>query len=311
MTAPNRAATGDLFDFSSRTKLRVSGSDRVRFLNGQITNDVRKATESGLLEACVLNAKGKMEAHIFVRAEPDCLLVDADAELRGSLQVRLERYIIADDVQIEDVTEKLSTFHLVRVSRPALPIDCKVFPAVRLADPGWDIWVDPANREEVFQQLSEQFEFCDADCAEVVRIEQGIPRWGRELTPEIIPIEAHLEARCIDYEKGCYIGQETISRMKMSRQQNKRLCGFVARNGSPLAAGMRLLLPKGEGKEVGWITSATSSRSLAMAIGLGYVKRGFNDTGSRLEAVGGESLTTPVEVDIVDLPFRHVAPQLA
>jgi folate-binding protein YgfZ len=307
MTAPNAAVTGDLFDLSSRAKLRVSGVDRVRFLNGQITNDIRKASESNALEACILNAKGKMDAHVFVRAEGNCFYVDADTELRESLQPRLERYIIADDVQIDDVTEQLSIFHVVTASRSTLPVDGKIVAAMRSIDPGWDIWAEAANRDEVFRQLSSRFKFCDNNCAEAVRIEQGIPRWGRELTPEIIPIEANLEARCIDYDKGCYIGQETISRMKMSGQQNKRLCGLVARDDSALAGGMRLLLPTDERKEVGWITSATRSESLAKHIALGYVKRAFNATGSTLEAVAPENCSTPVEVEIVDLPFPRSA----
>lgn len=305
MTAPNPAVIGHLFDLSSRVKLRVSGADRIRFLNGQITNDIRKATESGALEACVLNAKGKIDAHLFVRSEANYFLVDADAELRESLKPRLERYVIADDVQIDDVTEQLSIFHVVMASRPALPADGKTVAVTRLIDPGWDIWAEAANRNNVFQQLSEQFRFCDHDCAEVVRIEQGIPRWGRELTAEIIPIEANLETRCIDYDKGCYIGQETISRMKMSGQQNKRLCGLVARDDSPLVGRMRLLRPNDNGKEVGWITSTAFSESLVKHIALGYVKRGSNSTGSRLQAVAPDTSSKGVAVEIVDLPFRR------
>jgi folate-binding protein YgfZ len=305
MTAAGRAATDTFFDFSARTKLRLSGADRIRFLNGQVTNDIRKATESSALEACILNAKGKMDAHLFLRAETDCFIVDAAAELRDSLQPRLDRYIIADDVHVEDLTERLSIFHVLTRTRPTLRVDCKIALAMRFIEAGWDIWVEPGERDAVFAQLSQQFEFCDADCAEVFRIEQGIPRWGRELTADIIPIEANLEVRCIDYDKGCYIGQEIISRMKMSGQQNKRLCGFVARSDGVLAAGMRLVLPSEEHKAVGWITSATRSESLASQIALGFVKRGFTDTRLRLDAVGPEDVEAQVTIEIVDLPFQR------
>jgi folate-binding protein YgfZ len=131
-----------------------------------------------------------------------------------------------------------------------------------------------------------------------LRIEQGIPRWGKELTNEIIPVEANLEQRCIDYEKGCYIGQETISRMKMSGQRNKELRGLVSLKNIPLASGMRLIGP--EGKEIGWITSATLSGQREIA--LAYVKRGFNSVGSRVEVKSAEEVAVPAEV--VDLPFR-------
>jgi folate-binding protein YgfZ len=302
MTGPT-PATGKLFDFSPRTKLRVLGSERVRFLNGQITNDIRNASESRAIEACILTAKGKMEAHVFVRADGASFLVDADPELRESLQPRLERYIIADDVQIEDITDQSSIFHVLSADAPQVGTDCTVVSARRFSDRGWDIWSDTANRDDPFRDLASRFEFCDADCTEVLRIEQGIPRWGRELVPEIIPVEANLETRCIDYEKGCYIGQETISRMKMSGQQNKRLCGLIASAESSLAPGMQLL-PQGDGKEVGWITSVARPASNARQIALGYVKRGFNATGSRLRVAVGNGHSTVVEVEIVDLPFR-------
>src|SRR6266581_3515100 len=120
MTAPLQTGEGVFFDFSGRTKLRVTGSDRLRFLNGQITNDVRKATESAAIEACVLNAKGKINAHVFVSATPDCLWMDAAPELRELLFARLERYVIADDVQIEDVTDRLSIFHVLARDTPDL-----------------------------------------------------------------------------------------------------------------------------------------------------------------------------------------------
>ncbi|HET9419196.1 MAG TPA: glycine cleavage T C-terminal barrel domain-containing protein [Chthoniobacterales bacterium] len=299
---PDRA-TGKFFDFSSRAKLRVSGRDRVRFLNGQVTNDIRKASESRAIEACILTAKGKMDAHAFVHAAGDCFLLDTEPELRESLRPRLERYIIADDVQVEDVTDKLSILHLLNADAPQVSRPCTVVSATRFAEPGWDIWTDAADRDEIFRELASLFEFCDADCAEMLRIWQGIPRWGRELSPAIIPVEANLDVRCIDYEKGCYIGQETISRMKMSGQQNKRLCGLIAPPESGLSPGMHLL-PETDGKEVGWLTSVARSTSPARQIALGYVKRGFNAAGSRLRATVGDERAAAVDVEIVDLPFR-------
>src|ERR1700738_893755 len=113
MKAQLRSLDRRFFDVSARVKLRVSGSDRLRFLNGQLTNDVRKATETNAIEACVLNAKGKMEAHLFVHAKVDSFILDADPALQSTLQGRLERYVIADDVQIEDVTAQLSIFHVI------------------------------------------------------------------------------------------------------------------------------------------------------------------------------------------------------
>jgi folate-binding protein YgfZ len=294
-----------VFDLSARVKLRVAGGDRLRFLNGQVTADVRKATASSALEACVLDQKGKMNAHVFLFASADSFLLDADPELKEAFQPRLERYVIADDVAIEDVSDQLSIFHVINDAAPTLPTAKLIISARRFVRAGWDVWVDASEHEATLHQLSRIFDFCDSNCAEIFRIEQGIPRWGRELTSDIIPVEANLEERAVDYEKGCYVGQEVISRMKMSGQRNKKLCGLVSEGNVALVAGMNLVATAEQEKSVGRITSAARSEKLGKEIALGYAKRGFNAAGTTLEAVRVDDPTSPrVAVEVVDLPFE-------
>src|SRR6266566_1451161 len=305
MTQASPAGQGAFLDLSTRAKFRVTRTDRFRFLNGQITNDLRKASETVAVEACVLNAKGKMDAHIFVCALGECFLVDAAPNLREKLRARLERYVIADDVEVEDVTDQFSLFHVL--SPELQRVDGRVVSVQRFVEPGCDIWSDAAHRDALSQRLSSHFEFLDPVAAEVMRIEQGIPRWGSELTEEIIPIEANLEQRTIDYQKGCYIGQEVISRIKMSGQTNKRLCGLIPLDNVPLQPTMKLAAPSIEGKEVGWITSATHSERMGKEIALGYVKRGFNSVGTKLDALVAADFATQkpntISVEVVPLPF--------
>ena len=289
-----------VFDLSERTKILLTGSDRVRFLNGQVTNDVRKVSSSLSLAACIVNAKGRMDALVFISATPEGLLLDAEPELREALPQRLERYIIADDVTLEDVTERFSLFHVTSETEPGLPNEERWRQAARFGLPGWDLALPAEQHEAVRELLEGRYRLCDAECMEQLRIEQGIPRWGRELTNEIIPVEANLESEAIDYAKGCYIGQEVISRMKMSGQTNKRLCGLVSA-GPALAAGMKLQAHDDPTREVGWLTSATRSERLGKEIALGFVKRGHNAPGNRLLA--GAADNAPVEVEIVALPF--------
>ena len=293
-------STALVFDLSLRVKLRLKGQDRLRFLNGQCTNDVGRATESLAIEACILNAKGKLNGHIFVSAGPDCFFLDADAAQRETLAPRLERYVIADDVQIEDVSEKLSILHVLAPVKPDVGVAARLISARRFNDSGWDIWIDSALHDSVSKALSAKFQMVDPVAAEVLRIEQGIPRWGRELTDEIIPIEANLESRTVNYEKGCYIGQEVISRMKISGQTNKRLCGLVSLKSEPFAVAMNLTR---EAKNVGWITSAARSKDRQIA--LGYVKRGCNAVGTKLDGIPPEGAgTQPIVAEVVPLPFR-------
>ena len=189
------------FDLSKQLKVRVAGADRLRFLNGQITNDVRKASESSAIEACILNAKGKMDAHLFVHAEGDSFVLDADPALEPSLQPRLERYVIADDVQIENVTARLSIFHLLGEAVPELPpldphlnpldappgrdpgeegakrqvrvetdFSANIVSANRFGLAGYDIWISTSELQKVRTELEKNFELCDENCAETFRI---------------------------------------------------------------------------------------------------------------------------------------------
>ncbi len=304
MTQPSEAGRPSFLDLSARAKFRITGTDRLRFLNGQITNDLRKATETVAMEACVLNAKGKMNAHIFVCALAESFLIDAEPTLREKLGARLERYVIADDVQIEDVTDQFSLFHVLARKSPT-PEYGRIVSARRFAEPGWDIWSDSTRHDA--EKLCTAFSLLDSAAAEVMRIEQGIPRWGSDLTEEIIPIEANLEQRTIDYQKGCYIGQEVISRIKMSGQTNKRLCGLISLEDVPLQPTIKLAAPSTEGKEIGWITSATHSERMGKEIALGYVKRGFNSVGKKLDALVAADFATQkpntISVEVVPLPF--------
>ena len=152
----------------------------------------------------------------------------------------------------------------------------------RLGCDGWDLWVESGAAKEATDALTATYHAADENEWERLRIENGIPRWGHELTPDIIPPEANLAERAIDYEKGCYIGQEVISRMKMSGQVRQRLCGLVSEKG--LYPGMELRV---EEKVVGRVTSAVFSARTNSNIGLAIFKRGYNDIGTSLLASNG------------------------
>ncbi len=300
MTAELRPEEGALFDLTPRAKLRITGADRLRYLNGQVSNDVRKACENSTVHACVLSAKGRINADVYITTDGESYLLDTEPEMRDQLTARLDRYIIADDVGLADASNDFALFHVIGPNTPAAKGAVAVRSANRFGCAGTDIWLPRASHEEAVQALSAQLPLCARDCAEMFRIEQGIPRWGAELSEGIIPTEANLETSAIDYSKGCYIGQEVVSRIKMSGQTNKRLCGLVARATGPLRSGMRLTAV--DGKEVGAVTSATDSRRLGKRIALGFVKRGFNSIGMQLLGRHeGSDATT--ELEIVRLPF--------
>ena len=292
---------GGVADLSHRAKFILTGSDRVRYLNGQVSNDVRKLTEGEAIYACVMTAKGKMCGDVFISAGPDFLRLDADAALREGLAARLERYIISDDVALEDVTEKFSIIHRIMPrgshSRYFGEDDDKQSYTLltnrffRIHEV-CDFFVERSSFESVWKNLGEQSAVIDEEMQEVLRIEAGIPRWGFELSEDTIPVEAGLDKTAIDYNKGCYIGQEVISRIKSVGHVNKELRGFVS--DQPLAANMQLFAANDSAKSVGRLTSAAYSFGLARHAALGYLKRGVD--ASILTARDANDKTCEVEV---------------
>jgi folate-binding protein YgfZ len=200
--------------------LEFRGPDAVRFLNGQVTQDVRKVMASGdVLPSCVTDAKGKLQFRVWlVKANADdAVLVFCTGEMLEDLEARLTRYLIADDVEVRNVSDKIA-----------------------LGD----------------------FTFPHADLSERERIERGIPRWGAEITAGMLPPEAGLDVTDISYNKGCYIGQEVISRIKSAGKVNRRLVKLAFEGLGQLGE-----FTNAEGKACGEITSVEGD------LGLGYLKR--------------------------------------
>jgi len=301
-----------LLDLNARAKFRLSGSDRVRYLNGQVSSDIRKLGQHEARPACVMTAKGKMNGLIWVLAAGEALQIDVEEELRESLSMRLERYIIADDALLDDVTEEQGLAHLLGFAGlpegGALPDGATGYRSRRFGAEGIDIigprdalallargegaifkFLQAASGAAAAGQSAGVFPV-DTETAEVLRIECGIPLWGRELDENTIPVEAGLEKETIDYHKGCYIGQEIISRIKSIGRVNRNLCGFAL--SAPLEPGTRLL--DGE-KEAGVLTSVAWSDALEATIALGYLRRGTEST--KLRGPGA------VEAETRPLPF--------
>src|SRR5688572_17810412 len=134
-----------MVDLSDRVKLALRGGDRVRYLNGQVTSNVSRLAEGVSQPACILSAKGKLAADVWIAATGDALLVDADATLRETLQGRLERYIIADDVTIDDLSDEEKLVHLLTPSLDgALPPAVRIFHSRRFGAAGYDLWIPAA-----------------------------------------------------------------------------------------------------------------------------------------------------------------------
>lgn len=262
--------SGAAVNLSHRAKFQLTGTDRVRYLNGQVTNDVRRATTTQALYACVTDAKGRIAGDVFIRATADSLLLDAEAESRETLALRLERYIVADDVELADVTEAWQLWHVFGgAEAPADAVKSN-----RFGSEGFDLWLPADAAAPTFDETAV---LSDED-AETWRILHKIPRWPNELNPETFPPEAGLMERAMDFSKGCYIGQEILSRIKTTGKMPREMLAFETdgevNSGDDIHAD----------KTVGKVTSTALHPLTGIRIGLGMVRQGT--TGSDLTAAG-------------------------
>ncbi len=288
---------GLVADVSDRVQLELTGADRVRYLNGQVTSNVTRLAPGQTQPACVTTAKGRLCAEVFITATADALLIDADASLRESLPARLERYIVADDVMLSEAASGTRLIHLIGGDSSAFA-DFPLVAARRFGIDGWDLRIAPDELpHSLLQLIDAHFTPLDEPAQETLRIERGIPRWGSELDENTLPPEAGLDRTHVDFHKGCYIGQEVISRIKSVGHVNRELVGFVSQ-GAPLTSGMTIFSDTAPEKSAGTITSAAWSLALEKSIALGYLKR-----GTAMHGLTARSATADAPVIAQALPF--------
>jgi aminomethyltransferase len=299
-----------ILDLSYRGRFCVTGSDRVRFLHGQVTNDIKSLKTGEGCYAAIVSAKGKMQADVNIYHLPDELLLDFEPRLNSSLLQRLEKFIIADDVQVVDVAGQygllsvqgpeseavLRRMDLV-AEVPARPFsfcsaadatlgEVYVMNRARLGTTGFDLFVPQASLETLFEKLVNlarlvEGRACGWDSLETVRLEQGIPRFGVDMDENNFPHECGIEGLALSYTKGCYIGQEVLNRIHTLGHVNRELRGLRLEEGLKILPKPREMLFR-QGREVGYITSAVTSQRLKANLALGYVRKECNEIGTEL-----------------------------
>jgi tRNA-modifying protein YgfZ len=269
-------------DLGMPALLEFRGPDAVRFLNGQLTQDVRRVAGSAIsLPSCVTDAKGKLQFRVTLTDRGDGVLwVECPAGPAGGLEARLTRYLIADDVEVVDLTGQFALSHGLG-TMAGFPPAAIVRESGRFGAAGKDVWVPVGDA----LMLADDALPLAGDELEAFRIANGVPFWGRELVEGMLPPEALLDITDISYQKGCYIGQEVISRIKSAGKVNRKLTRFVFDADAAVIPGP---LVNGAGE----ITSVSPLASGTERHALGYLKRGA--VAPFYQNVGGESvLVTP------------------
>ncbi len=277
---------------SPRALWRLTGPDAARYINGQATNDVAGLADGHACYAAVCTAKGRMEGDVSIARRSGEFYLDADPVLREGLGARLEKYLIADDAVFEDVSDLWGLSHVFGATPPPVPEAGFVIAYARFGLPGHDVWI--ANPTAVIAGPA-----VEADVLETLRLEHGIPRWGAELTTATLPPEAGPRMlSAISYTKGCYVGQETIARLKSVGHVNRTLVFLRSDSAAFPAVGAKL--HQGD-HESGIVTSSGYSPRLEKGIALGYTQLQSAACGVSLHA-GGLNLTVAAPLSGETMP---------
>ncbi|MXV73656.1 aminomethyl transferase family protein [Candidatus Poribacteria bacterium] len=323
-----------IVDLSYRSRHQLTGDDRAKFLHRIISNDIEGLSAGQGTYATLLTHRGKIIADLNIYVLEDAIIIDAAPETAENLFGELDKYIIADDVELSDLTAETGAMavHGPKSSELVQSVlgvsDVAALPerhnCVREVDErfkhpivcvrtdttgevGYMLYTAAEALASLWEALmteGSQFNVQPIgwNALESLRIEAGIPRYGTELTDAVIPLEAELE-HAIDFEKGCYIGQEIVARMKYRGHPNRLLRGIeiddspTFEDGCELRPGARVF--NGE-KEVGWLTSTTFAPTLGKQVALGYVRIAVTEAGSRVQI---ETSNGQVDATVVLLPF--------
>lgn len=330
-----REGAAGLIDLSSRGRIRVSGSEAVMFLNGLITNDMKTLAANHWMAAAFPNVQGRLIAAVrVVRLEDDqtgkksspVFLLDTEPATHERLMKTIQRFTLAGDFHVDDITGTTALLSIqglraAEIVENVLGSEFKEIPrdgaretewqqssaivvrATHTAEEGFDLIVGSEKAAALRDSLvAAGARPVGYEALETMRIEAGIGRYGQDMDETNVVSEANLDD-AVSFSKGCYIGQEIIARIKYRGHVAKKLAGLLFEKTVAVEAGAAIKSMEGkstDGKEIGRITSATSSPRLGVSIALGYVRYEHLTPGTSVKVV---TSTAEVTATVHELPF--------
>jgi tRNA-modifying protein YgfZ len=282
-------------DMSGRGQIRVTGEDRARLLHAMTTNDVNRLEPLHGLYAFFLTAQGRIIGDANIYNLGDSLWLDTEPESREQVLSHLDKYIIADDVELEDESEQwamvgiegpesLRTAAQLEPDVPQSSFEIKPWRAgyavytAQTGPVGLRIFVPASQKPALVQQLNALgVPQASADDVKTVRLENGRPRYGEDISERYLVQETQILS-AVSFNKGCYLGQEIVERVRSRGQVHRLLTPIRIRSKQVPAPGTKLRLG---GKEAGETTSAAFSPALNEVVALAYVRAENAAKGAR------------------------------
>ncbi len=312
------------FERANRGRIVVSGRDRASYLHGLLTNDIASLAAGEGRYAAYLTPQGRMIADLFVYELGDIMLLVVPGNTKDTLLAKFDQFIFSEDVQLGDVTDAFAEIAVIGPEAArVVAAGINGLDATRLrelpehgniraesggrpviitrvmdtGEPGYDVFVERDQIDAFTEMMAAKGAAValDAETVETLRIEAGVPLFGRDMDEDTIPLEAGIESRAISFTKGCYVGQEVIIRV-MHRGHGRvarKLVGLTLDGEVVPAIGASI---RAGDREVGLVTSSTFSPALNKPIALGYAHRDFVAPGTAA-AIDGTLAT------VTELPF--------
>ena len=304
-----------VFDLGFRARISLIGSDRVRWMNGMVTNNVRDLAVDRGVYAFMLSPQGHILGDMYVFNMGDTIDVETDRNQLEKILATFDHYIIMDDVEVANISENWTTLGVagprsrailnavgiefteidpLQTCVPKCTCDCECIRCIviRGDDPvceSYELWL---AAEDVFKTwnalLAAGATPVGCDALEIHRIVAGIPLFGVDIRERDLPQETE-QMRALNFSKGCYIGQEIVERIRSRGNVHRKFSSFVVDGTANISAGTKI--SSGE-KEVGEITSAAvvPMPSGEQTVALGYIRREAGVPGREV-MIGGYEAT--------------------
>ena len=308
-----------IYDLSWRSKIVLTGSDRVRWLNGMATNNIRDLAAGHGVYNFLLNAQGRIQADLYAFNRGESLLVDVERAQREKVLQLFDHYIIADDVEVADISDKLTAIGLTGPESKQVLANAgitvgglgylqfadgtwqgqsiTVLRSGEEAKESWQVWIAPEQASGLWEALvNAGAKPAGSSALNLFRISRGIPQMGEDIRDKDLPQETG-QTRALNFTKGCYLGQEIVERIRSRGAVHRQFAAFDVTGALP-APGTKIVTDdpeKGE-KEVGEITSSAELPLPAgnRAVALGYLRREAADKSLR----AGTATVKPTGVPI-------------
>jgi folate-binding protein YgfZ len=310
-----------VYDLGFCEKISLTGADRVRWLNGMVTNNIRDLAVGHAVYAFLLNPQGHILADLYAYNRGESILVGTDADQLEKIIATFDHYIIMDDVVITKLGEHMTALGVagpksravlqaagiqvpemqpLQVSTPKCECDCACLECtlVRGEDrsrESYQIWVAPHDVLKLWQALLVAgAKPVGWEALELDRIVSGIPRYGIDLRDRDLPQETGQD-RALNFNKGCYVGQEIVERIRSRGAVHRKFAAFLLHGAIAIPAGTKIIA--GE-KEIGEVTSAAivNLDGRQKTVALGYVRREASSPGHEVNMAGSRATVAPIPI---------------